>query len=301
MSDVAHLPPYLLAFPGPLRDRLVAAVLTGAKTATTGLLAAYEAEGEPLPAAGSRSALIDSDGRPVAVVEVTEVRVVPLGEVDLRHAVDEGEGHRSVAEWRAGHERFWHGEQLRALLGDPAFTVDDATPVVCERFRVVEPLDPVAAAVAGELRLLEPSVRSSRQEAGRLLDPEFTEVGASGRRWRREELLAALPDLPGGDARGARYEPSAMVGVLLAPDVVHLTYETVAAGRRAYRSSLWRRAADDSGAPWRMYHHQATPAAEERQEPGTGGRKDSDEGRPTRRFPARDERDPALTTDRRRW
>jgi uncharacterized protein YhfF len=268
MSDVAHLPPY----------RLVAAVLTGAKTATTGLVAAYEAEGEPLPAAGSRSALIDSDGRPVAVVEVTEVRVVPLGSVDLRHAVDEGEGHRSVAEWRAGHERFWHGEELRDLLGDPAFTVDDATLVVCERFRVVELLDPVAAAVAGELRLLEPSVRASRREAGRLLDPGFTKVGASGRRWTREELLAALPDLPGGDARGPRYEPSGMVGVLLAPDVVHLTYETVAAGRRAYRSSLWRRAADGSGAPWRMYHHQATPAAGERQEPTTGGRKDSGEG-----------------------
>ncbi|MFF8386764.1 ASCH domain-containing protein [Streptomyces kanasensis] len=263
MSDVTHLPPYLLAFPGPLRDRLVAAVLTGAKTATTGLLAAYEAEDEPLPTAGTRSALIDSGGRPVAVVEVTEVRVLPLGGVDLRHAVDEGEGHRSVAEWRAAHEGFWHGGELRELLGDPAFTVDDTTPVVAERFRVVELLDPVAAAVAGELRLLEPSVRASRQEAGRLLDPEFTEVGASGRRWTREELLAALPDMPGG-ARGPRYEPSGMAGVLLAPGVVHLTYETVVEGRRAHRSSLWRRAADGSGAPWRLYHHQATPAAEGR-------------------------------------
>lgn len=87
---------------------------------------------------GERSALIDSDGREVAVVEVTEVRVLPLGAVDLQHALDEGEGYTSVAEWRAGHERFWHSEEMREALGDPSFTVDDGTMIVAERFRVVE-------------------------------------------------------------------------------------------------------------------------------------------------------------------
>ncbi|MET8700221.1 ASCH domain-containing protein [Kitasatospora sp. NPDC004723] len=125
------------AFPGPLRDRLVGAVLSGAKTSTTGLLTEYERESAPLPQAGARGAVVDSAGRIVAVIENTEVRVVPLGEVDLRHALDEGEGYASVAEWRAGHERFWHSAELRASLGDPAFTVDDTTPVVLERFRLV--------------------------------------------------------------------------------------------------------------------------------------------------------------------
>ncbi|MEU1418382.1 ASCH domain-containing protein [Kitasatospora sp. NPDC005751] len=128
------------AFPGPLRDRLVAAVVSGAKTSTTGLLAEYEHEDEPLPRVGVRSAVIDSDGRAVAVTETTDVRVVPLAEVDLRHAVDEGEGFTTVAAWRAGHEDFWHSEELRAALGDPGFTVDDSTPVVLERFRVVADL-----------------------------------------------------------------------------------------------------------------------------------------------------------------
>ncbi|MER7703776.1 ASCH domain-containing protein [Kitasatospora sp. NPDC097605] len=124
-------------FPGPLRDRLVDAVLSGAKTSTTGLLAEYQREGEPLPEVGGRGAVIDSAGRIVAVTETAQVRVVPLGEVDLRHALDEGEGYTSVAEWRAGHERFWHSEELRAALGDPGFTVDDGTAVVLERFRLV--------------------------------------------------------------------------------------------------------------------------------------------------------------------
>ncbi|MCX4785703.1 MULTISPECIES: ASCH domain-containing protein [unclassified Streptomyces] len=146
MANCEPLKPFLLAFPGPLRDRLVAAVLAGAKVSTTGLLAEYEAEKEELPPVGERSALINSDGREIAVLEVTEVRVLRLGDVDLQHAIDEGEGDRSVAEWRAGHERFWHGKEMREALGDPEFTVDDDTMVVAERFRVVELLNPVVGA-----------------------------------------------------------------------------------------------------------------------------------------------------------
>ncbi|MEU5218018.1 ASCH domain-containing protein [Streptomyces sp. NPDC020807] len=140
MTGPHALKPLLLAYPGPLRDQLVAAVLSGAKVSTTGLLAEFRVENEDLPEVGERSALIDSDGREVAVVEVTEVRVLPLGEVDLQHALDEGEGYTSVAEWRAAHERFWHSEEMREGLGDPHFTVDDTTMVVAERMRVVERL-----------------------------------------------------------------------------------------------------------------------------------------------------------------
>ncbi|MCL2734512.1 MAG: RNA-binding protein, partial [Actinomycetia bacterium] len=39
-DDIAALPKAEFAFPGPLRDKLLAAVLSGAKTSTTGLLAA---------------------------------------------------------------------------------------------------------------------------------------------------------------------------------------------------------------------------------------------------------------------
>ncbi|MET9719397.1 ASCH domain-containing protein [Streptomyces rochei] len=134
------LPRAEFAFPGPLRDRLVAAILDGSKTSTTGLVVEYEQDGEPLPEVGQRSVVVDSDDRPVAVVEVTEVRVVPLARVDLAHAVDEGEGYTGVAAWRAGHERFWHSAEMRAALGDPGFEVDDETQAVLERFRLVADL-----------------------------------------------------------------------------------------------------------------------------------------------------------------
>lgn len=133
------------AFPGPLRDRLVAAIIAGTKTTTTGLLADYEADyeadceldAEPLPRPGDRQVIIDSAGIPVALIEITDVRVVRVGDIDLPHAVGEGEGYTSVAEWRSGHERFWHSREYREYRGDPAFTVNDDTLAVAQQFRVV--------------------------------------------------------------------------------------------------------------------------------------------------------------------
>jgi uncharacterized protein YhfF len=137
--NLDDLPVAEFAFPGPLRDRLVAAILSGAKTATSGLVLEYERENEPLPEAGLRSAVVDSGGQRVAAIEITEVRVVRLADVDLRHALDEGEGFKSVAEWRAEHEGFWHSAEVRGELGDPDFTVDDDTQVLVQRFRLVHP------------------------------------------------------------------------------------------------------------------------------------------------------------------
>ncbi|MGW7462921.1 nuclear transport factor 2 family protein [Streptomyces sp. NPDC054797] len=117
--------------------------------------------------------------------------------------------------------------------------------------------DEVGQAIAGELRLMDPRVRVSRSLVEELLDPDFIEVGASGRRWTYEDMLAALPEMDGASQDGPRYEPSGMTGVVLAPGVVHLTYETTIGGHRARRSSLWRERSAGTG--WRMYYHQATP------------------------------------------
>jgi uncharacterized protein YhfF len=136
-SEAADLPTTGFAFPGALRDQLNAAILDGAKTSTTSLVLEYRLEDEPFPQAGRRVVFLDSDDRPLAVIETTEVRFARLGDVDLAHAVDEGEGYTSVAEWRAGHESFWHSDDMRQALGDPTFTVDDDTEAVLERFRVV--------------------------------------------------------------------------------------------------------------------------------------------------------------------
>ena len=139
-EEYASLPIGEFAFPGELRDRLVAAILAGRKTTTSCLFQELEVDGEQLPQAGDRRVVVDSDGRPVAVIEMTGIRVLPLGEVDRRHAVDEGEGFDGVEQWRRDHEEYWHSPQYREAIGDPRFTVDDATLVVAQRFRLVQDL-----------------------------------------------------------------------------------------------------------------------------------------------------------------
>jgi uncharacterized protein YhfF len=122
---IPDLPPMELGYARtPLRRELVEAVLRGDKTATAGLYG-----DDPFPHAGDRFLLLDFDDRPVAVVETTEVRVVPAGEIDLQFARDEGEGFESVADWRAAHERFWSDREIT-----------DDTLIVAERFRLVERL-----------------------------------------------------------------------------------------------------------------------------------------------------------------
>ncbi|HET9143871.1 DUF4440 domain-containing protein [Actinophytocola sp.] len=124
-----------------------------------------------------------------------------------------------------------------------------------------EHADELVEAIAGELTLLDPEVRSTRSRMAELLDPAFEEVGASGRRWTRAQTLAE--PLAGASDGGPRYTAGRMRGVVLAPGVVHLTYESTFDGRRVRRSSLWRRA--EPAAPLRMYYHQGTPVP-----PGAG-------------------------------
>ena len=104
------LPVLELAFPGPERDSGVAAILAGEKTALTGLLQIYEHEGEPIPQPGQRFSVLDSAGQSAAVIEVTEVSVVPIGT-----------------------------EGVARFLGATPVIGDD-TLVVTERFRLVRPV-----------------------------------------------------------------------------------------------------------------------------------------------------------------
>lgn len=111
----------------------------------------------------------------------------------------------------------------------------------------------VRRVIEDERRLLTPQVRRSADDVERLLDPDFFEYGASGRRWDRATVIAALGAEP---AEEDSPRASAMRGERLADTIVLVTYLTEERHRRARRSSLWRRGADGS---WRLYFHQGTP------------------------------------------
>jgi uncharacterized protein YhfF len=131
MADIPDLLPLELGHPRTeLRRRLVAAVLRGEKTATAGLRADYAPHtDDALPEVGEHRLLLGFDDEPVAIVEITEVRVVPTRDVDLAFAADEGEGFESVAHWRRAHEWFWADVELT-----------DETLIVAERLRVIQRL-----------------------------------------------------------------------------------------------------------------------------------------------------------------
>jgi hypothetical protein len=106
--------------------------------------------------------------------------------------------------------------------------------------------------IALERRLLQPAVRASSRELAALLDPGFREVGASGRVWDRASIIESLT-ADSGSATPIREEE--MEGTALAEGIVLLTYVSDAAGRRARRTSIWKR---DEDAGWRLLHHQGT-------------------------------------------
>lgn len=110
-------------------DELLALVLEGTKTGTASSLWDYEGDGEPVPAVGDLSIVLDGSGMPRAVLEVTAIEVVPFDQVTAEHARAEGEDDRTLASWRRIHERFWREHS------DTGFAPD--MPVVCERFQVL--------------------------------------------------------------------------------------------------------------------------------------------------------------------
>ncbi len=117
-----------------LMTKLGLLVRDGPKRATTSLVADYGA-GEPLPRPGDHSVILDGEGCPMCIIRTASVEIRSFGEVDEAFAWDEGEGDRTLAEWRRGH--LWYFNSVGA-------SVSDESPVVLERFVKVwpPPVDP---------------------------------------------------------------------------------------------------------------------------------------------------------------
>jgi len=66
------------------------------------------------------------------------VDVVPISTADDGYARAEGRGYADAAQWRRAHEEFFCSEEVaRFLAATPV--IDDDTPVVTERFRLIKP------------------------------------------------------------------------------------------------------------------------------------------------------------------
>jgi uncharacterized protein YhfF len=119
-----------------MADELAELVRIGIKTATASNYTMYELENEEVPAEGLYNILLNGSGDPVAIIQTTEVEVVPFDEVSEEHAYLEGEGDRSLDFWRREHEVFFKRE-----LAETNRDFHDKLPVVLERFKVVHLAD----------------------------------------------------------------------------------------------------------------------------------------------------------------
>ena len=109
-----------------LMDEMLELVLTGKKTATCWAAS----EGDKGVVVGKRWIVKDGQGRPSAVLETIEVMRRRFGEVDAAFAHDEGEGDRTLADWREAHTDYFTRRS--------EFSPD--MELYCERFRLVEVL-----------------------------------------------------------------------------------------------------------------------------------------------------------------
>lgn len=109
----------------------LALILGGQKTAVFSAFPAYEINREPVPVVGEVYIVEDGKGIPRCIIEVTDVQVLPFGEVSWEMAQREGED-ESMTVWREKQQDYM--EEEAELCG---FDFTDETKVVFEVFRVI--------------------------------------------------------------------------------------------------------------------------------------------------------------------
>lgn len=103
-----------------------------------------------------------------------------------------------------------------------------------------------------EVALLSPAVRGDRAALLAMLADEFFEVGQSGRRWRRGEIIEALL---GEQVQAETPTVSERTALCPAPGLVLLNYRLTFDGRVSRRSALWR---NEAGSVRCLFHQGTT-------------------------------------------
>lgn len=104
-----------------------------------------------------------------------------------------------------------------------------------------------------ELELQSPAARSNVHRLRELLASDFVEVGASGRRWDRPAILGLLAE-ESGEPDTAEILVEDLHARALSGDLIQVFWDSSHNGRRARRTSLWRRVGDG----WEQIYHQGT-------------------------------------------
>lgn len=113
-------------------DELAELVLTGKKSATCSLKYIYDLTGEPIPALGEYSVILNSRKEAVCIIRTTCLRLIPFCRVDAALAAREGEGDLSLDYWQRVHRDFF--EKELAPYGEQ---FDEGMELIFEEFELV--------------------------------------------------------------------------------------------------------------------------------------------------------------------
>lgn len=198
----------------------------------------------------------------------------PVSNVEIMKALDQAMQGRQVRfEWVKGHAGHEMNEAADKLANAAAVAFRDGTPVAdgpgfaeasrgAHDFEVTRPaveedlfsligddaIPDEEQVIALERSLLTDEVRSDPAAVAALLDSAWFEIGASGRWWNRDEMLAEIaPMVPVTECQVLSTQR-------LAPDVIHLVWRAQSAAGSRLQSSIWVRTA---GA-WRQRFAQGT-------------------------------------------
>jgi uncharacterized protein YhfF/predicted N-acetyltransferase YhbS len=146
-----------------LAHELVELVLHGPKRATAGLAEASDRSPLVKPEIGGYSVVTEVDGTPRAVIRTTALERRPFRDVDAAFAWDEGEGDRTLADWKDGHRRYFARE-----LDAAGRAFDEGTLVDLERFELLYPFDRARDPVDCGPRIVPASLPGGLAESGEL-------------------------------------------------------------------------------------------------------------------------------------
>ncbi len=115
-----------------MADDLLAYVLTGEKTATSGMLSDFEHDGDPVPKKGDKNIILNGEKEPKCVIEFVDVQQKKFNEVDEVFALKEAEGFKSLQDWRDLHWDFF--SRRCKDLGVPLY---EEIMLVCMEFKLI--------------------------------------------------------------------------------------------------------------------------------------------------------------------
>ncbi len=115
-------------------NELAELVRKGIKRATSSLYLLYKLENEEakIPKVGDLSIITNYYGNPFAIIENTLIEFSPFNKVSAEFAFKEGEGDKTLNDWKRTHKEFFNNELKKYNI-----EFDDSMLVVLEHFKVV--------------------------------------------------------------------------------------------------------------------------------------------------------------------